>query len=93
MSCTVIFSHSLFPPLNYISFRTKSLLLYTLLYRSTHFPLNFQPAPEGVYYAYNDSENGSGRLVFYSRDGSGERPLLTELAPDGPEVSEKKHPL
>lgn len=60
------------------------------VYGGVHFPVNFQPAPEGVYYAYNDSENGSGRLVFYSRDGSGERPLLTELVPDGPEVSEKK---
>ena len=60
------------------------------VYGGVHFPVNFQPAPEGVYYAYNDSENGSGRLVFYSRDGSGERPLLTEFAPDGPEVSEKK---
>jgi len=62
------------------------------VYEGVHMPSGLQAAPDGVYYAYIDYSEKSepGRLSFYPRDGSGEVKLLTDLSPDGPEVSEKK---
>ena len=56
-------------------------------------PIELQAAPEGVYLSCQFREEvdaGTYSLLFYPRDGSGAVKLLTDLTPDGPEVSEKK---
>ena len=63
------------------------------VYENIPLPIELQAAPEGVYLSCQfreDIDAGAFSLVFYPRDGSGAVKLLTDLSPDGPEVSEKK---
>lgn len=63
------------------------------VYESIPRPIELQAAPEGVYLSCQfreDIDAGAFSLVFYPRDGSGTVKLLTDLTPDGPEVSDKK---
>ena len=63
------------------------------VYENIPLPIELQAAPEGVYLSCQfreDIDAGAFSLVFCPRDGSGAVKLLTDLTPDGPEVSEKK---
>ena len=62
------------------------------VYTNIPLPIELQAAPEGVYLSWQfvGGVGGYSCLTLYPRDGSGEKQLLTELTPDGPEVSEKK---